>query len=78
MAGTAAMAVMLGSILPAQQTGIPTETRQVLVDAVVTDKKGNYVSDLSASDFRVWEDDKEQAIVNCVFEGGNPAADSRK
>jgi len=78
MAGTAAMAVMLGSILPAQQTVIRTETRQVLVDAVVTDKKGNYVSDLSASDFRVWEDDKEQAIVNCVFEGGNPAADSRK
>jgi VWFA-related protein len=70
---------MFASIVPAQQTLIRTETRQVLVDAVVTDKKGNYVSDLAANDFRVWEDDKEQAIVNCAFEGGNPmAVDSRK
>ena len=79
MAGVAVMAVTLGTSLLAQQTVIRTETRQVLVDAVVTDKKGNYVSDLAGNDFRVWEDDKEQAIVNCAFEGGNPtAAGSRK
>ena len=32
-------------------TVIRTETRQVLVDAVVTDKKNNYVRDLTAKDF---------------------------
>jgi VWFA-related protein len=43
---------------------IRAETRLVLVDAVVTDKKGNYVRDLEAGDFRVWEDNKEQAITS--------------
>src|ERR1700683_4911198 len=44
------------------------ETRLVLVDAVVTDKKGNYIRDLSQKDFKVWEDGKEQAITNFSFE----------
>jgi len=34
--------------------GDRTETKQVLVDAVVTDKKGNYVPDLSQKDFKCW------------------------
>lgn len=38
------------------------EKRFVLVDAVVTDKKGNYIRDLTLKDFRVWEDKKEQSI----------------
>src|SRR5579872_3607123 len=41
---------------------IHAETRLVLVDTVVTDKKGNYVRDLTVKDFRVWEDNKEQPI----------------
>lgn len=41
-----------------------SESRLVLVDAVVTDKKGNYVRDLTAHDFHVWEDDKEQSIAS--------------
>ena len=41
---------------------IRAETRLVLVDTVVTDKKGNYVRDLAMKDFRVWEDNKEQQI----------------
>ena len=41
---------------------IRTETRLVLVDTVVTDKKGNYIGDLTQKDFRVWEDNKEQPI----------------
>jgi VWFA-related protein len=41
---------------------IHAETRLVLVDTVVTDKKGNYVRDLTIKDFKVWEDNKEQAI----------------
>ena len=47
-----------------QVTGpvIRKETKLVLVDAVVTDKKGNYVHDLAQSDFKVFEDNKEQTI----------------
>ena len=58
----------------APQTGdnstpvIRAETRLVLVDTVVTDKKGNYIRDLEAKDFRVWEDNKEQTIKSFSFE----------
>ena len=44
------------------------ETREVLVDSVVTDKKGNYIRDLAKQDFKVWEDGKEQAITSFSFE----------
>ncbi|HXN45062.1 MAG TPA: VWA domain-containing protein [Bryobacteraceae bacterium] len=50
-------------------TVIRVETRMVLVDVVAADKKGNYVRDLTASDFRVWEDDKEQEIKSFSLEG---------
>lgn len=52
---------------------IRTETRLVLVDTVVTDKKGEYVRDLTQKDFRVWEDNKEQPIKNFSFEA-DPSA----
>ena len=41
---------------------IKSESRLVLVDAVVTDKKGNYIHDLTQADFKVFEDNKEQAV----------------
>jgi VWFA-related protein len=49
-----------------QQSGavIRKETKRVLVDAVVTDKKGNYIRDLTKNDFKVLEDNKEQAITD--------------
>src|SRR5580704_19631638 len=47
---------------------IQTETKQVLVDAVVTDKKGNYVTDLKLKDFHVQEDGKDQQIKSFSFE----------
>src|ERR1035438_3159594 len=47
---------------------IKTETKLVLVDAVVTDKKGAYVRDLTAKDFKVSEDRKEQTIKTFSFE----------
>jgi VWFA-related protein len=47
---------------------IRAETRLVLVDTIVTDKKGNYIRDLSAKDFRVWEDNKEQSVKSFAFE----------
>ncbi len=36
----------------------------MLVDAVVTDKKGNYVHDLTQKDFKVYEDNKEQQVAS--------------
>src|SRR5437879_5526185 len=51
---------------------IRVETKLVLVDTVVTDKKGNYVRDLTQKEFRVWEDNKEQEIKNFSF-GADPA-----
>jgi VWFA-related protein len=52
---------------------IKSEVRVVLVDSVVTDKKGNYIRDLTAKDFRVWEDNKEQRIRSFSM-GDDPAA----
>ena len=52
---------------------IRTESRVVLVDAVVTDKKGNYVHDLTQKDFKVYEDNKEQAVTSFSF-GNDPSA----
>lgn len=52
---------------------IRTETKLVLVDTVVTDKKGNYIRDLDAKNFRVYEDNKEQEIKSFSFEAGSAA-----
>ncbi len=52
-------------------TSAPTfhaETKLVLVDTVVTDKKGAYIHDLTAKDFRVYEDGKEQTIKSFSYE----------
>jgi len=61
---------------PNQQGSLPvirTETRLVPVDVVVTDKKGNYVHDLTQKDFKVLEDNKEQSIKTFSYEA-DPAA----
>jgi len=54
-------------------TPIRTVSRIVLVDAVVTDKKGNYVHNLTQQDFKVYEDNKEQPVTSFSF-GSNPSA----
>ncbi len=57
---------------------IRAESRVVRVDVVVTDKKGNYVHDLTSKDFHVFDNDKEQPIVNFSFgsaSGPSAAAD---
>src|SRR5271155_5815394 len=58
---------------------IRVETNVVLVDAVVTDKKGNYIRDLKQKDFRVWEDNKEQTVTSFTFEAdaASPANDRK-
>src|SRR5689334_7178316 len=67
---------------PAQAVGtvFKSETRLVPVDVVVQDKKGNYVHDLEQKDFKVWEDNKEQAIRNFSFEAdpASPRANEKK
>jgi VWFA-related protein len=55
---------------------IKTESRIVLVDAVVTDKKGNYIRDLQQQDFKVYEDNKEQAITSFSF-GSDPGVQEK-
>jgi VWFA-related protein len=50
---------------------IKTESRIVLVDAVVTDKKGNYIRDVQQQEFKVYEDNKEQVITSFSF-GSDP------
>jgi len=58
---------------------LKSESRVVRVDVVVTDKKGNYVTDLAEKDFKVFEDNKQQDINNFSF-GNNatpPAAPDR-
>jgi VWFA-related protein len=64
----AALFCLAGSGLAQRSTAIQTESRAVLVDAIVTGKKGEYVRDLTAKDFRVWEDNKQQAIKSFSFE----------
>jgi VWFA-related protein len=43
---------------------IKAETNLVLVDAIVTDKKGNYIKDLEQKEFHVFEDDVEQKTTS--------------
>ena len=47
------------------------------MDTIVTDKKGNYITDLTAKDFKVWEDNKEQPIKSFSFESGSAAPSER-
>ena len=59
---------------------LKVESNLVLVDAVVVDKKGNYVRDLQAKDFHVYEDGKEQAVTSFAHgsEGVAPQAPNQK
>lgn len=59
---------------------IKSETKLVLVDAVVTDKKGAYVRDLTAKDFKVSEDKHDQTIKTFAFEAdpNSPTASQKR
>ena len=58
---------------PDNTHAIKAQTNEVRVDVVVTDKKGNYLTDLTQKDFKVYEDNKEQPVNTFSF-GGDPAA----
>jgi VWFA-related protein len=49
---------------PQETPKFPAQIEQVTVDAVVTDKKGNPITGLTAADFAVLEDGVPQAVVN--------------
>lgn len=65
---TALLAV--GAILAAQQVEEPilrVTVRLVQIDAVVTDKHGNNVPNLTRDDFKLYQDGKEQAITHFSY-----------
>lgn len=64
-----AWALCLAASASAQQSPVMrSETRVVLVDTIVTGKKGDYVRDLTAKDFHVFQDGKEQPLASFAFE----------
>jgi VWFA-related protein len=67
------LSLAAGALWAQQNTVIRTETRVVLVDAIVTGKNGAYVRDLTAKDFRVWEDNKEPTLTSVTLETGGTA-----
>lgn len=67
-----AVALLLASAARAQVTR--TEAQSVLVDVLVTDKKGAYLPGLTAKDFQVWEDGKPQAVDGLFTEKGSAKA----
>jgi len=70
-----AFAALLTSAQP--NPVIRTETQVVLVDAIVTAKNGTYVNDLTAKDFRVWQDNREQTIQSFALEKASASAQPR-
>lgn len=66
----------------APQSGpvVRSEARVVRVDVIVTDKKGNYIHDLTANDFKVFDDNKQQQVENFSFSAdpNSPAAAERR
>ncbi len=52
---------------PPPEVVFSVTTSLVQVDAVVTDSKGRYITDLNADDFEVYEDGKPQAITNLSY-----------
>jgi VWFA-related protein len=58
-----------------RETVFSVTTSLVQVDAVVTDSKGHYITDLTASDFVIEEDGKPQKITNLSYiqTGSKPA-----
>jgi VWFA-related protein len=49
---------------PSQGVRFPADIEQVTVDVVVTDKKGNPVTTLSQSDFKIVDDGKPQELIS--------------
>ena len=57
-------ATLAQEALPEQTPMFRSAVRRVRVDAIVADRDGNFIDDLKADDFRVFEDGVEQEILN--------------
>lgn len=63
------LAALATAVATAQTPLVRTESRLVLLDAVVTDRAGQPMADLAARDFRIWEDGREQPVRSARFGG---------
>src|SRR4026207_1847717 len=68
-----ALIAALSLTLAAQQPVFRSGVKLIEATVVVHDKSGQPVSDLKASDFRIFEDGKEQKIEFFAVEGAQPA-----
>src|SRR5450631_4158625 len=62
---------------PVPEVVFSVTTTRVQVDAVVTDSKGHYITDLTADDFAIYDDGKPQKITNFSYvsvSSGAPAS----
>jgi len=71
------LAAAFETVLAQQNPVIRTETRVVLVDAIVTGKNGAHVNDLKREDFHVFQDNREQAIHSFSLETASKAPEPR-
>ena len=60
----------------AQEKPLKLRTDEVIVDAVVLDKKSHAVSDLTAGDFELYEDGVRQKITSFRFESNNASSET--
>lgn len=63
-----------------QEKPIRLRTNEVIVDAIIIDKKNRFVTDLTADDFEIFEDGVKQKITSFRFEslGESDTADTAK
>jgi VWFA-related protein len=59
-----------------QDKPLRLRTDEVIVDAIVLDKRGRAVSDLTANDFEVYEDGVKQQVTSFRFESSSAATDT--
>jgi VWFA-related protein len=72
-----AASVLLAAGAFAQQQVIRSESRLVLVDSIVTDRKGAYIPGLTRNNFKVWEDGKQQTISTFSTQANTAATEKR-
>jgi VWFA-related protein len=63
---------------PKQDFSIRVAVEEVRIDAVVVDKKGHQITDLTADDFDLYQDGKLQKIISSTYVNDYPARPARK
>ena len=73
VAGVTGRAQAAGPSLDEKITTLHVTAREVVLDVVVTDKKGNVITDLKRDDFKVYEDNAPQVIRSFTPPKGHQA-----